>query len=172
MTLRLTLVVLALATLLSLRADDEAGDKFFALGTECYARNGGLEVHFYPDSLIWLNGVQQPTREDDPFVQVKPGDVIVTGSPMMWHDEYKISPLPPGDFYRYRFDSISGGKAWFTLSTYDDHVTQLSPQTRRHSMGRLRCGALHFAIDLPHIIFGLDGPTYVISGGGKTPRSK
>jgi hypothetical protein len=168
----LALALLAVTSVLAVRADDEAADKFFALGTECFARNGGLEVHLYGDSLIWLNGARQPTSEDNPYVEMKPGDVIVTGSPMMWADADKPSPLPPGDFYLYRLDSVASAKAFFTLSTYDDNSSQLSPQTHRHSMGRQRWGALRFKVDLPHIIFGLDGPSYLISGGGKTPRSK
>jgi hypothetical protein len=154
---------------------DEAEERMDALGAGFEYQWGHLKIALYPNSILWLNGVRQPTHDDDASVRMKPGDVLVTASPVKWHDAGEPTPLPAGDIYRYRLVSLDARHAVFTLTTFDEAVTTISPNSRRYSLGKPRTSST-FELDVssPHYLFGLDyGTNHLeMSGSRGVPRSK
>jgi hypothetical protein len=156
------------------RADD-AEDRLFALALGCEYKNGALEIDPYPETFVWLNGVEQDTHYDNPRFMMKPGDVAIIQSPMLWESpEGPPSKLPPGDFYRYRLDQLGPRTAVFTLTAFAAGPVINGTASRRYYFG-CQLSSSRFKLDLrqPHFVFGYDSDSYVETRSGKAPyRSK
>jgi hypothetical protein len=154
------------------RADDDP-DMMFALGPIYEMQGQRLRVGIFPDAKVWLNGRRWPTHDDDASVCLQQGDVLITASPDKWHDDGKPTLYPAGDIYRYRLDRLDAKTAAFTLTTYDEVETTLSPTAKRYSMGRERV-VRTFTLDLtkPDGIMVDYGPNHLEMGSGLPSRSK
>jgi len=169
----LLLLAAIFAGLAGARAGD-AGTPLDAAATGFELRQGELQVHLYPDAVVWRNGVRWPTHDDDAALLMKPGDVFAMASPIKWHDVGKPTSLPPGVLYQFRLDQLTDRAASFTLCTFSLKVTELTAQTRQYTLGSRETES-RFEVDVtqPHFLFGLDfGLNHVELTDGKIQRSK
>jgi hypothetical protein len=154
------------------RADTRV-DLMGALGPNYEFDAGKLKVDLFPDGKVWLNGKRWPTHDDDASVSLQPGDVLMTASPEKWYDEGRPTAYPAGDIYRYRLERLDAKQAVFTLTTYDEVETSISPTSKRYSLGRQRVSTT-FTADLtqPHGMLIDYGPNHLELGSGLPSRSK
>jgi hypothetical protein len=148
---RLIFLALILSANLSYLWADSGDDKFYIMAEGCVYKNGSLEIDPYADSILWLNGIRQSTHDDVPGpITMKPGDILITGSPWFW-DDGKPKHANYRDFCRYRLDKLTAQRAYFTWWIYSSIRTQLDEKSWKYQPGTLQFTE-KFEIDLtqPH----------------------
>lgn len=101
-------------------------DKFHDLALGFQIKGNALEISPYWQQRIWLNGVPQSTEsenQDPRSFLIRPGDILYSEG--------------PGVFYRYKLGNLDNGSITFTRWTFAQKIDQLSPHSRRFSVGRM-----------------------------------
>jgi len=175
LTTRLQIIVgLLILSLAPLSAGD-GEDAFRPVATGWSAVNGRLWVQPYREDALWLNGLRQCTWGDNPgTICMKPGDVLISGSPIRWVSDYPQPTTLPLGFYRYRLDRLTSRTAYFTRTIFEALGEDLGSQRTRYHMGAL-LSTEHVEADVSHSHSVLPdewGGAFLVSGTARSARTK
>jgi hypothetical protein len=137
-------------------------EKFYQMFTTGSYNDGRLDVFVWLGSKTWLNGVRQSDIDEETQYRLKPGDVLES-----FAGNYNDRVL------RYRLDRLTPQRADFTRWIYGSIMSRAADGLRSYSRGALQhTGTFTLDLTQPNGLLIDYGPNFVVSSGGKTPRSK